>query len=121
VLEEIIGDLQEENGNTELLYTRRKDGDYIFDAQIDLDDMADILGMELTTDRDEYETLGGLIYHLTERIPEPGEKARFRDLELTVAKVDNNRVKKVRVHVIAAGDHFRKDRPDSETENEQAE
>jgi gliding motility-associated protein GldE len=118
VLEEIIGDLQEENGNTELLYTRRKDGDYIFDAQIDLDDMADILGLELTTDQDEYETLGGLIYHLTERIPETGEKARFRDLELTVAKVDNNRVKKVRVHVIEEGDHYQKDRPDTEADTE---
>jgi putative hemolysin len=102
VLEEIIGDLQEENGSTELLYTRRKDGDYLFDAQIDLDDMGDILGCELTSDDDEYETLGGLIYHLTERIPEPGEKVTFKDLELTVAKVDNNRVKKVRVHVVEA-------------------
>ncbi|MFU8861676.1 MAG: hemolysin family protein [Cyclonatronaceae bacterium] len=105
VLEEILGELQEENGSMEMLYTRRKDGDYLFDAQIDLDDMADILGMELTTDQDEYETLGGLIYHLTERIPEPGEKAKFRGLELTVAKVDNNRVKKVRVHIIEDDEH----------------
>jgi putative hemolysin len=100
VLEEIIGELSDENGNAELLYTRRKDGDYIFDAQIDLDDMSDILGLELTSDQDEFETLGGLVYHLTERIPEPGETTRFRNLELVIAKVDNNRVKKVRVHII---------------------
>lgn len=118
VLEEIIGDLQEENGSTELLYTRRKDGDYLFDAQIDLDDMADILGMELTTDHDEYETLGGLIYHLTERIPEPGEKAKFRGLELTVAKVDNNRVKKVRVHVIEENEKPDNDKPVSDGADE---
>lgn len=97
ILEEIVGEINDEYGGHEALYTRRKNGEYIFDAKIDLDDMADILGVELTSDNDEYETLGGLIYHLLERIPEIGEKVPFKNIMLTVHKVEKNRVTKVAV------------------------
>jgi len=100
VLEEIIGEIHDENSGQERLYTRRKNGDYIFDAKIDLDEVGDILDRELTSDDDEYETLGGLVYHLLERIPEANEKTQFKDLELTVHEVENNRVKKIRVKVL---------------------
>ncbi len=95
VLEEIIGEMNDEYSGQETLFTRRKNGDYIFDAKIDLDDLGDILGVDIVTDDDEYETLGGLIYHILERIPEPGEKVTYKNLNLTVHKIENNRVTKV--------------------------
>lgn len=95
ILEEIVGELNDEYSGQETLFTRRKNGDYIFDAKIDLDDLGDIIGLEITSDDDEYETLGGLIYHLLERIPENGEKLDYKGLKLTVHKVENNRVTKV--------------------------
>lgn len=100
VLEEIIGEINDENSGQERLYTRRKNGEYIFDAKIDLDEVGDILDKELTSDDDEYETLGGLVYHLLERIPEVSEKTHFKGLELTVHEVENNRVKKIKVKVL---------------------
>lgn len=100
VLEEIIGEIHDENSGIERLYTRRKSGDYIFDAKIDLDEVGDILGLNLTTDEDEYETLGGLVYHITERIPEQNEKMSFKGIEMTVHEVENNRLKKVMVKVL---------------------
>lgn len=99
ILEEIVGDIVDEAGEDENLYTRFKSGIYIFDAQIDLDDMEDILECELTSEHDEFETLGGLIYHLTESLPTVGERVTFKNLELTVHSVQNNRIKKVRVKV----------------------
>lgn len=100
ILEEIVGDISDEyDGIEESLYTKFKSGVYIFDARIDLDDMEDILEVELTTDQDEYETLGGLVYHLTERIPNVGERVYYKNLELTIHSVQNNRVKKLRVKV----------------------
>ncbi len=95
VLEEIVGEMHDEFSGHETLFTRRKNGDYIFDAKIDLDDMCDILGVDIVSDDDEYETLGGLIYHLLEKIPESGEKVDFKGLKLTVHKVENNRITKV--------------------------
>ncbi len=99
VLEEIVGDIVDDEGVEPSLYTRFKSGIYIFDAQIDLDDMEDILECELTSEDDEYETLGGLIYHLTESLPTVGVRVKFKNLELTVHSVQNNRIKKVRVKV----------------------
>lgn len=99
ILEEIVGDITDDSGDEETLYTRFKSGIYIFDAKIDLDDMEDILESEVTTDEDEFETLGGLIYHLTESLPVVGERLTYKNLELTVHSVKNNRIKKVRVKV----------------------
>ncbi len=99
ILEEIVGDIGDDSGEEEKLYTRFKSGIYIFDAKVDLDDMEEILKCEITTDEDEFETLGGLIYHLTESLPVVGERMTYKDMELTVHSVKNNRIKKVRVKV----------------------
>lgn len=98
ILEEIVGDISDEYGeNEEQLYTQFKNGVYVFDAKIDLDDMEEILEIELTADDDDFETLGGLVYHLTERIPNVGERVYYKGLELTIHSVQNNRVRKLRV------------------------
>lgn len=100
ILEEIVGDISDEYDDIEEnLYTKFKSGVYVFDAKIDLDDMEDILGIELTSEEDDFETLGGLVYHLTERIPNVGERVYYENLELTIHSVKNNRVKKLRVKV----------------------
>lgn len=98
ILEEIVGDLGDEYfEEEEKLYTKFKNGIYIFDAKIDLDDLDEILGTSISSDEDEFETLGGLVYHLTERIPNVGERVNYKNLELTVHSVKNNRVRKLRV------------------------
>ena len=100
ILEEIVGEISDEYDDVEeSLYTKFKSGVYIFDAKIDLDDMEDILNIDLTAEDDEYETLGGLVYHLTERIPNVGERVYYNNMELTIHSVNNNRVKKLRVKV----------------------
>lgn len=101
ILEEIVGDIGDEyDEQEEKLYTKFKNGIYIFDAKIDLDDLDEILGTAISSDEDEFETLGGLVYHLTERIPNVGERVSYKNLELTVHSVKNNRVRKIRVKQI---------------------
>ena len=100
ILEEIVGDIVDEYGDIEeKLYTKFKSGVYVFDAKIDLDDLDEILNVKVASQEDEFETLGGLVYHLTERIPNVGERMTYKKLELTVHSLENNRVKKVRVKV----------------------
>lgn len=100
ILEEILGDIVDEYGETdEKLYTKFKSGVYVFDAKIDLDDLDEILDVKIASSDDEFETLGGLVYHLTERIPNVGERMSYKNLELTIHSLENNRVKKVRVKV----------------------
>ncbi|WP_265765533.1 hemolysin family protein [Fodinibius salsisoli] len=100
ILEEIVGDISDEYDETEeQLFTRFRSGVYVFDAKIDLDDMEEILECELTSEDDDFETLGGLMYHLTERIPNVGERVYYRNIEFTIHSVLKNRVRKVRVKV----------------------
>jgi CBS domain containing-hemolysin-like protein len=99
ILEEIVGDITDDSGEEEMLYTRFKSGIYIFDAKVDLDDMEEIIESEISSEEDQFETLGGLIYHLTESLPVVGERMTYKNLELTVHSVKNNRIKKVRVKV----------------------
>ncbi len=58
------------------------------------------MNTSITSNDDEFETLGGLVYHLTERIPTVGERIQYKNLELTVHSVKNNRVKKLRVKIL---------------------
>ncbi len=104
ILEEIIGEISDENTEQEQMFVRRKSGVYIFDAKVDLDDMEKVLQKDITSESDEYETLAGLIYHLTEDIPEVGEKVVFNDLEMMVYAVENNRIRKVMVRPKDAGE-----------------
>ncbi len=98
ILEEIVGDISGEyDEGEEKLYSLFKNGIYIFDAKIDLDDLDEILGTSISSPDDDFETLGGLIYHLTERIPNVGERVSYKNIELTVHSVKNNRVKKLRI------------------------
>lgn len=100
VLEEIVGELTDDSDGSEQEYIELKNGTFIFDAKIDLDEVSEVLDAELTTDDDEYETLGGLIYHILERIPVQGEKMEFNGFELTAQEVVNNRVSKIKVKKI---------------------
>ncbi len=99
VLEEIMGELETDPNEREEIRQLRN-GDYIMDAKVDLDELNDLFEQEIATDDDEYETLGGLVYHILERIPSVGEKVRFNNLEITVHEIENNRVKRLRVRVV---------------------
>lgn len=101
ILEELVGEMVDESDVEENMYKRFKNGTYVFDAQIDLDEMEEILECSLTSEEDDFETLGGLIYHLTESLPTVGERVIFNELELTVHSVQKNRIKKVRVKVLS--------------------
>jgi len=103
VLEEIMGEL-ETDPEVQDEIRQLRNGDYIIDAKVDLDELNDLFGAEIATDEDEYETLGGLVYHVMERIPTVGEKIRVRDLEITVQELENNRIKRLRVRAIKKED-----------------
>ena len=118
VLEEIIGEFHDEQGVSEQAFTMTPEGDYIFDAKIDLDDVAEVLERDLTTEEDEFETLGGLIFDLTERIPDKGDKVRFKDLELTVLEIEQNRLEKIMIHVVPPGSAGQDNEEDADADSD---
>lgn len=98
VLEEIVGDIRDEHDESEpAMFERVTDTEFVFDARIDLDELNDITGLEIDTEEYDFETLGGLIFHLAGEIPDAGDAFDYNDLRLKVEVVDNNRVVSVRV------------------------
>ena len=100
ILEEIVGEIQDEHDMDEFFMQRISDDEYIFSARMDLDDINDLMSINLPTD--ESDTLGGLIYDLLGRIPKPGDVLRGEaigapDLQLTVLEVEGRRIKTVRI------------------------
>ncbi|MCB0191433.1 MAG: HlyC/CorC family transporter [Anaerolineae bacterium] len=100
ILEEIVGEIQDEHDADEFFMQYISDDEYIFSARMDLDDINDIMSMALPTD--ENDTLGGLIYGALGHIPKEGEvldgsSFGVPNLELTVLNVDGRRIKTARV------------------------
>jgi len=66
ILEEIVGEIQDEHDADEFYMQFISEDEYIFSARMDLDDINDMMSINLPTD--ESDTLGGLIYNMFGRI-----------------------------------------------------
>lgn len=100
VLEEIVGDIRDEHDASEpVLYEQIDAYTYRVDARMNLDDLAELLGIELDTESFDFETLGGLIFHLLGVIPTPGDEVQYGSLHLRVETVENHRIGQVLVRV----------------------
>ena len=98
LLEEIVGEIQDEYDEEEPLIVQLSDDEARIDGRADVDDLAELfdtnLGLE---DDDEYDTVGGLIYHRIGGVPKPGDQVVVDGLTLTVETTDGRRVGKVLV------------------------
>ncbi len=100
VLEEVVGDMRDEHDEYESdLYEKLAEARYRIDARIDLDDLNDLLALDFDTESFDFETLGGLIFHLTGNIPSEGEEVVYDRLSMRVETVENNRIRHVHVQV----------------------
>ncbi|NNE46013.1 MAG: HlyC/CorC family transporter [Rhodothermales bacterium] len=101
ILEEIVGDIRDEYDDAEeALYEKIGKNAYRCDARLDLDDLNDILGLAIDTDVFDFETLGGLILHLSGAIPPVNDVFTYHGLKITVKEVDDRRIKSADVVLI---------------------
>ncbi len=98
LLEEIVGEIQDEYDTEEPMIVRLSEDEARVDGRADVDDLAEIFDIELSLeDDDEYDTVGGLIYHRIGGVPSPGDVIEVDGLQLTVETTDGRRVGKVLV------------------------
>jgi putative hemolysin len=98
LLEEIVGEIQDEYDEEEPMIVQLTDDEARVDGRAAVDDLEELfdtsLGLE---DEDEYDTIGGLIYHRIGGVPKPGDRVEVDGLTLTVETTDGRRVGKVLV------------------------
>jgi CBS domain containing-hemolysin-like protein len=102
IVEEIVGEIQDEYDLAEEMpYHELPDGSYRFNGGIDLDDVNELTGARLS--KEAGETLGGLIYSLSGRVPAVGDVLETGGLRLKVEQVTGRRIRKVHATRSEAG------------------
>ena len=101
LLEEIVGEIQDEYDEEEEMVVHLDDARIRFDGRVSVDEIEEAwedLDLDsLLEDRDEYDTIGGLIFHRLGGVPKPGDVVAIDGLTITVESTDGRRVGKVLV------------------------
>jgi putative hemolysin len=95
ILEEIVGEIQDEYDLPDSTIVKLPDGSYRVAGSMTIDDLNETIGTELPQDRAH--TVAGLALDVAGRRPEPGESVTVDGVELTVEAVDGARITSVLV------------------------
>lgn len=90
VLEELVGEIQDEFDRDEAAIEQLGDGTYAIDGRIPIDDVNERFDLDLS--HDDFETIGGFVLGALGRPPETGDTVEVGDVTLTVKAVDGSRV-----------------------------
>jgi CBS domain containing-hemolysin-like protein len=105
LVEEIVGEIEDEHdGVQELDFIKRSDGSYEADARVEVEVLEHTFGPFLDEEeRDDIDTLGGLVSSLTGHVPIRGELiTHFGGLEFQVLDADPRRVNRVLIRRVPA-------------------
>jgi len=95
LLEELVGEIADEYDIEEPMVTRLDGGGYVIDARFGVDELAELLGIELSDE--DWDTVGGLVLGLAGRVPRQGESFLLGDYTVTAEQVQGRRVARVKV------------------------
>jgi len=98
VIEEIFGDIEDEHDKEDWLEEKISESEYRFSARAEIDYLNENYKLGLI-ESEEYETLGGLIIHELESIPEAGQEIKTDKLRLVIEEVSDRRIEVVRLFV----------------------
>ncbi|WP_298680423.1 hemolysin family protein [uncultured Lentibacter sp.] len=105
LIEQVVGEIEDEHDAEEDVYfTADKKGGYLALAKTPLDEFEQEIGLPLTdvdeVDGEEVDTLGGLVFMLTGRVPVRGEVVKHPEgFEFEVVDADPRRIKRLRVRL----------------------
>jgi len=102
ILEEIVGDIQDEYDLEDRSFQKLDENTYIVDARIDLHEVNEKLEIEMPAD--EVESIGGLLAELLGRVPDPGDEVEYGGIKFTVLEADERKAIKVRIEVPGKSD-----------------
>jgi len=93
LVEEIVGEIEDEYDSPVKFYEKRGEGRYIIDAMMEIDSINEELGLDAP--KGDYETLGGFVIDTIERIPRKGEMIAAEPYLITIADATERMVKSV--------------------------
>jgi magnesium and cobalt exporter, CNNM family len=96
LLEEIVGEIQDEYDVEEPLVVKLSDNESRIDGRADIDDLVELYDIQLDEgELEQFDTVGGLVFHRLGGVPHVGDVVSVDGLTLTVESTDGRRVGKV--------------------------
>lgn len=97
ILEEIVGDIEDEHDEEEQMFSMESDGSYTFDGLTELQDVLEIF--PLPVEDDTFETLNGYVISLLEKVPSDGDKdiIEANGFRFEILNVENRIIREVRI------------------------
>lgn len=95
LLEEIVGDIQDEFDREEEMLLVQPDGGVLVDARMGLEEFEEYFNVEVM--RDKIDSVGGYLCEIFGYLPKPGEEIADQGLRLSIVESDARSIRKVRV------------------------
>ncbi len=102
VLEEVVGEIIDEDDEEETFYTKLDPDNYLFEAKIQLNDFYKVVEVEndiFNEIKGEAETLAGVILEMKGEFPRKKQKISFKQFVFTIEEVDQRRIKTIKVTI----------------------
>jgi len=118
IVEMVVGDIEDEHDDDEVMFARTSDDVFVADARVELEEFAAAIGpdFDVREQLEDVDTLGGLIFASLGRIPVRGEVVQaIPGFEFQILDADPRRVKRVRIMRKRPPARRRVSRPEGET------
>ena len=100
IVEEILGDIEDEHDSTTYIATKVGEDEYMLSARLEIDKVNDMFGLDLP-ESDEYMTVGGLILHEYQSFPKLNEVVKIGRFEFRIIKNTMTKIEVVKLKVNA--------------------
>jgi putative hemolysin len=105
VIEEIVGEINDEFDDDDLIYSKLDETNYVFEGKVSLNDLSRKMNVDsslfMLPSGKEVDTLAGFLIEYTGSLPKKGEVVKCKDYTFTVESADNRKIKRVKITIPA--------------------
>jgi putative hemolysin len=91
IIEELVGEIEDEHDSPKFLEKKINDAHYKFSARLEIDYLNEKFKLNLPIN-EQYETLGGFIISLNEKIPDKGDEIFHDNLKFKIIDVSSSKI-----------------------------
>ncbi len=100
VLEEIVGEINDEFDDEELFYSKLDDKNFVFEGKTNLNDICRVMEIDrkvFDIENENIDTIAGLLLEIKGSIPNRNEIIKLNDIQFSIESVDRKRIKRVKI------------------------
>jgi CBS domain containing-hemolysin-like protein len=98
LLEEIVGEIEDEYDETNVETIQERDGAYIVTGKLPIEKLEEIFNVQVAAE--DFETISGLVFSVLGRIPLVGETVHYQNLDIEILEADKRRIHRLRIRTI---------------------